>query len=133
MIYQLLNELGLSSEEKDVKISPLANQTYRLIKTRFADSALSTQVLSETLHCNSDYLGRIFHQSYGMAISSCIHKTRVHYAQNLLLKNTMNVNDIALACGFADPGYFRTVFKRMVGVNPSEYRVAYEKLHITTE
>ncbi|WP_320123076.1 AraC family transcriptional regulator [uncultured Sphaerochaeta sp.] len=133
MIYQMLNELELSSEEKDVKISPLAIQTYRLIKTRFADSALSTQALSETLHCNSDYLGRIFHQSYGMTISSCIHKTRVHYAQTLLLKNTMNVNDIALASGFSDPGYFRTVFKRMVGVNPSEYRSAYEKLHINTE
>lgn len=133
MIYQLLNELELSSEEKDVKISPLANQTYRLIKTKFADYTLSTQALSEALHCNSDYLGRIFHQSYGMTISSCIHKTRVHYAQTLLLKNTMNVNDIALSCGFSDPGYFRTVFKRMVGVNPSEYRIAYEKLHINTE
>jgi len=35
-IYQMLNELELSSAEKDVKISPLANQTYRLIKTRFS-------------------------------------------------------------------------------------------------
>ena len=35
-IYQMLNELELSSAEKDVKISPLANQTYRLIKIRFS-------------------------------------------------------------------------------------------------
>jgi AraC-like DNA-binding protein len=45
----------------------------------------------------------------------------------------MNVNDIALASGFSDPGYFRTVFKCMVGVNHSEYRAEYEKLHINTE
>ncbi|MGD9928059.1 MAG: helix-turn-helix domain-containing protein, partial [Sphaerochaeta sp.] len=50
---------------------------------------------------NRHLLRKIFHQSYGMTISSCIHKTRVHYAQTLLLKNTMNVNDIALASGFS--------------------------------
>ncbi len=135
MVYQLLNEVELFAGDikQDAKISPIAHQTFLLIKTRFADCDLSTQSLSEALHCNSDYLGRIFQQSYRTTITACIHQTRIHHAQNLLLKNDMNVSSIAQECGFRDPGYFRTIFKQLVGVNPSEYRSTYENVHINTE
>ena len=32
-----------------------------------------------------------------------------------------NVTETAYSCGFADPNYFSKVFKKMVGVSPSEY------------
>ena len=32
-----------------------------------------------------------------------------------------NVSETAYSCGFADPNYFSKVFKKMVGVSPSEY------------
>jgi AraC-like DNA-binding protein len=32
-----------------------------------------------------------------------------------------NVSETAYSCGFADPNYFSKVFKKVVGVAPSEY------------
>jgi len=39
------------------------------------------------------------------------------------LENTkMTMTEVCIACGFSDPSHFSTVFKREMGVTPSEYR-----------
>lgn len=35
-----------------------------------------------------------------------------------------DITEVAMACGFSSPGHFSTVFRRIVGVTPSEYRKA---------
>ena len=38
-----------------------------------------------------------------------------------MITDGYNVSETAYSCGFADPNYFSKVFKKMVGVAPSEY------------
>lgn len=42
--------------------------------------------------------------------------------KNLLLTSQNNIDDIAFAVGYQDIGYFRRIFGRATGINPSEYR-----------
>ncbi|MCL6614629.1 MAG: helix-turn-helix domain-containing protein, partial [Firmicutes bacterium] len=55
-----------------------------------------------------------------------------HYARTLLMDDTKNVEEIAFACGFNDPAYFRRIFKRKQGIAPSAYRRLYAKIHVNT-
>ena len=134
MIYLMLNEIAFSDSLNQgiQKISPFAYQTDLMIKTRFAEPALSSQYISDQLHCNSDYLGRVFHNAYGTTITTAIHQARIKYAKTLLLGNSINIKEVALASGFTCVSYFRIIFKRIAGVSPSDFRTTYEKMHVIT-
>lgn len=47
---------------------------------------------------------------------------RVNQAKNLLVSGDEAVVEIALACGFESASYFNRVFRRCVGMTPSEFR-----------
>ena len=43
-------------------------------------------------------------------------------AKDLLADPGINIKDVGYKAGFRDPNYFTRIFKRMVGMTPSEYR-----------
>jgi len=47
---------------------------------------------------------------------------RIAHAKKLLLDNELQVAEVAYACGFNDPKYFSRIFKKLVGVRPTEYK-----------
>lgn len=47
---------------------------------------------------------------------------RASIAARLLRESALSVTEIAAACGFADPGYFGKVFRKVFGTTPGDYR-----------
>jgi len=47
---------------------------------------------------------------------------RLSKARDLLLVSDMSIEEVADSCGFSSANYFRTVFKRTLGVSPLNYR-----------
>jgi len=68
------------------------------------------------------YLGRLFRQAMGQTIERYIQKRRLWEAKHLLLETNEPIAEISQLCGFRDPGYFSTVFRRSEGMAPLEYR-----------
>ena len=110
----------------------LAGRADTLIRTQF-HKPLSTARLARQLHCNPDYLGRVFRQLYGLTLTEAVHQRRLKHARKLLLEDTQTTDAVALACGFSDAGYFRRVFKRAEGMTPYAFRKLYSKMHVNTE
>ena len=52
---------------------------------------------------------------------------RVECSAELLRGTDESITEIALSCGFSDPGYFSRTFRRHKGCSPSEYRKSAEK------
>jgi AraC-like DNA-binding protein len=46
----------------------------------------------------------------------------VNQAQQLLLDTDKSITEIAMDVGFSDSGYFSRVFRREVGLSPTDYR-----------
>lgn len=81
---------------------------------------ISLADVAEHVHLNPSYLCRAYKRETGSSINEDINLFRIKKSQ-LLLKKNMRICEVAAQVGFSDPSYFTRVFKRIVGVNPTEY------------
>lgn len=65
---------------------------------------------------------RRFRKATGLTTSDYCQRLRVSRAQEILQFTTRSVDLVALDVGYNDPGAFRKVFARIVGLTPGEYR-----------
>ncbi|MDP3178075.1 MAG: AraC family transcriptional regulator [Spirochaetaceae bacterium] len=121
-----------SMKESDERVAMLAREARRAVK-KSCQERLSTSILAERLTCNPDYLGRIYKRSYGLSILEDIHAQRIKLAKKLLLDDNLNVNEVALRCGYAEATYFRRIFKRREGLSPGKFRRMYSHLHMNSD
>lgn len=54
---------------------------------------------------------------------------RINKAKELLKDDTMKIGEISASVGFNDMRYFAKIFKKYMGVTPSDYRNISEKLY----
>ena len=47
--------------------------------------------------------------------------TRLKHAKELLIKGGISIKEIAYSCGFSNPKYFSTSFKKFYGQSPSKF------------
>jgi AraC-like DNA-binding protein len=97
-------------------------QAKRLVAARLAHAELSVSNLAGIIGCNPDYLSNLFHRETGETLSAYITRKRLETAREYLLSTTMNVSEIAWACGYNDPSYFTHKFRQAHGCPPSAYR-----------
>lgn len=116
----------------DDSLTALAAQADRFIRLHHREP-LSASRLAAGLRCNPDYLGRVFQKAYGCTLTDAIHRHRLQEARALLMEEKLSIKEIALACGYADPGYFRRLFRRQQGLTPVAFRRLYSHLHVNTE
>ena len=65
-----------------------------------------------------------FIKEKGISPLQFLNRTRINYAQKLLLSRNINnykIYEIAEMCGFTDQLYFSRVFKKMTGVSPKAF------------
>lgn len=110
----------------------LADRARQLIHSGF-HRGITTSMLARQLHCNPDYLGRVFRNTYGITICEAIHRQQVSKAKELLKDSPLNGNEIAAACGFCDGIYFRRIFRRYTGMTPMALRRLYGRRFVDTE
>ena len=64
---------------------------------------------------------RLFHSVFGITFRDYLMSYRIGSACRLLRRPTVSVTDVAYAVGFNDASYFARMFKRCMGILPSEY------------
>lgn len=128
----LLNETLRSDPEQLSAANCLALAAEQFIKLRFADP-ISTGLIAEELHCNADYLGRVFKQRYQCTVIDYLNQVRIRYAARLLQSGYHSIKEAAYASGFADMSYFRKRFLWEYAMRPAEYRRQWVGNHINTD
>lgn len=78
--------------------------------------------ISDRFFLSREYISRKFKQVYGETISEFVLNTRMEIAKKLLQNSAVKVYEISSMIGYQDDKYFRKVFKKQVGVTPTEYR-----------
>jgi two-component system response regulator YesN len=75
---------------------------------------------------SASHFSRAFKKAYNLTFQEFLLRYRVYQACRFLNASSANISDVAYCVGFSDPSYFTRVFKRYVGVAPSEFVAANE-------
>lgn len=67
---------------------------------------------------------RIFREQMGCGVMECFNRIRVDAAKELIREGDQNFTEIAASLCFGSSQYFTTVFKRISGMTPTEYRAS---------
>jgi AraC-like DNA-binding protein len=92
----------------------------QLVEERGAAQA-TIRELAEAVHLSSGHLSRVFRRTTGMTLEEFLIRQRVELAKRALLDPRFNVGEVAERCGFCNPAYFASVFKKYVKCTPREF------------
>ena len=93
----------------------------RMLRARVIFPDTSLEAVAEELSMQPRTLNRRL-QAEGKSFRELINEARFEVARQLLAGTRMDITDIALALGYADPSTFTHAFHRWSGVAPSEWR-----------
>jgi AraC family transcriptional regulator, regulatory protein of adaptative response / methylphosphotriester-DNA alkyltransferase methyltransferase len=83
---------------------------------------ITLATLAEVGHSSPFHLQRIFKKINGMTPTEYIQNVRVNKAKDILVTTNKSVAEIAADVGILNTPYFITVFKKLTGHPPAEYR-----------
>ena len=121
LISVTVNTIDYLSKTRNEK-SPIVNLVINYIKCNYNDTNLSLKTISNKFNVNASYLGQLFKNETGTLFSGYLNNFRVSMAKLLISDNKMRLVDIAKKTGYANQSYFQKVFKKTVGISPSEYK-----------
>lgn len=92
------------------------------IETHYMED-ISLQDVAQEMNYSDAYFCKLFKQCFDKSFVTYLTDFRVNKAKELLADVMVNIKDVSMKVGYHDSNYFAKVFKRVVGVTPSEYRL----------
>ena len=83
---------------------------------------ISAKDVAGILGYSDVYFSKVFKQIFDDNFINYLTKIRMDRAKLLLKDVSFNIKEVGKSVGYADSNYFTKVFKRSVGMSPSEYR-----------
>ncbi len=85
---------------------------------------ISLNTISSDIGISKYYLHRLFTEINGITPLGYLTSIRLEKAKNLLQYSNNSILDIAISCGFDNTPYFSNLFKKHIGLSPSQFRKA---------
>ena len=119
----LLNCLLMILRDRTVfqKYHPLTRTILAYIQHHFTGK-ITLQQIGEITFFSPIYCDTVFKNDMGVSIIEYVLSLRIENAKQLLLEEGLSIHKIAESVGFQDHNYFSRVFKKRVGLSPSDYR-----------
>ncbi|SFG82717.1 AraC-type DNA-binding protein [Desulfotomaculum arcticum] len=86
------------------------------------DEKYSLEEAAKAAHLSPYYFIKAFKSHTGKTPYEYITYLRIQNAKELLVSNNISITEVCFKCGFNSLSNFTTLFKRRVGVTPSQYR-----------
>jgi two-component system response regulator YesN len=92
------------------------------IAERYSDASISLNSVAEHVGLSPNHFSAIFSQETGETFIERLTAARLAKARELLRDTRARASEIAYMVGYNDPHYFSYVFRKNVGLSPSDYR-----------
>ena len=97
-------------------------QGLRFIDQNFPDSKMTLNRAAEEAGVSPNYFSALFRKQVGVTFGTYLMERRMCRARDLLRNSSLRSAQIARAVGYQDVHYFSTLFHRVHGCTPREYR-----------
>ena len=122
LVLELIAELGRAQPVRLARPAPAwLGDVREMLHARLAD-ALQVSELAEAVGVHPVTVARAFRRAFGCTIGEYRRRLRLERAAAQLVSSEMPLAQIALAAGFADQSHFSNLFRRRLGISPSNYR-----------
>lgn len=94
-----------------------------LLRNTYASNP-SVETIAARAGVHPVHLCRSFRKHQGMTIGQYLRRLKVDESRTLLAASGLSLSEIASRCGFCDQSHFSSVFKKVTGHTPGQYRAA---------
>lgn len=122
ILYGLYAEAVKSKNKRYVKQNHLFSQITSYIVENYTSPHLMVSEIAGHTNISEVHLRRIFKAAANTTPMKYVNFLRLEKAKNMLTDSNFSIREIALAVGFEDAYYFSRLFKKEVGVSPTEYK-----------
>lgn len=125
-IYMLLSNLiFLVAKKRQEEIQDKNSSVIECIKTYINEhynQSISLNDLADEVYLSEKYLSTLVKKETGQTITDLITLKRIAVAKELLRDHKLKTYEVASQVGINDARYFSQLFKKHVGLTPSQYR-----------
>lgn len=114
--------LLLSDSVRKGDKSAYVTEAIDYIREHYDDPDLNIRMIAEDIGLSEGHLSHVFKKETDYTVNDYLTRYRIQSAMKLLTNCRFKVYEIAEKVGYRDIAYFSTTFKKLTGVNPSEYQ-----------
>ena len=123
LFQKMLNFVVHNFNEISITDNEIILKTISFVRENYSKPEVSLAEAADLCNVSQEYLSRLFQQETGTKFISFLQNFRVSMAKRMLLSDRQSkVYEIAEAVGYRDQKYFVSVFKKLCGMTPSEFR-----------
>ena len=93
---------------------------YKFIETNY-QRTISIDEMANLTHLSNAAFCRYFKKMTRLTFTEFLNQFRIEQAK-ILLKSDKNVTEASFECGFESLSYFNRIFKKVVGINPMQFK-----------
>jgi two-component system response regulator YesN len=107
---------------REARVRSVIQKAHEYILRNYRRSDLSLPLVAESVSLSPSYLSKLYHHEMGRSYLDSITSLRIDESKRLLAGTNDRIADIGQAVGYPNPQYFCTLFKKVEGLSPAEYR-----------
>ncbi len=98
----------------------LVKITQEFLEAHYAEDITLDDVAAQ-VNISSQYFSKLIKKTTGFNFTEWLSMLRVKKAKELLTDTNLTVKEVCYKVGYKDPNYFSRIFKKKMGITPSEY------------
>lgn len=115
-----LNSIVVKGDNDTIGYRREVMEAIKYIKNNYFKD-ITVETASKELYISPSYLMHLFKDELGKTFNECLTECRIEMAKELLKNPEIKMYEICERVGYNDVKYFRRVFKKITGINPSDY------------
>lgn len=108
-----MSAIRITRSEQIPKILNFINDNYRTV---------TLEKLAENFHYTVPYVSKLIRCATGMTFTAILRETKFDVCRSLLMNSDLKINRIAEIAGFQNTDHFNRIFKKRMGVTPSDFK-----------
>lgn len=109
------------NDERNKKAKNILFVAIQYIKVNYMRE-ITLEEVAKHVGFSPNYFSRLFKSEFNQSFIDYLTNVRVEAAKELVMERDKNMGEISWEVGYHDPNYFTKVFKKIVGLTPSEYK-----------
>ncbi|MBQ3100662.1 MAG: helix-turn-helix transcriptional regulator [Clostridia bacterium] len=108
-----MSAVRITRSEQIPKILNYINDNYRTV---------TLEKLAENFHYTVPYVSKLIRNATGMTFTAILRETKFDVCRSLLINSDLKINRIAEIAGFQNTDHFNRIFKKRMGITPSDFK-----------